>query len=195
MSRMKTSLALFALLCCVQQALAENADRNKPINLDADQVTVDDGRHISTFTGNVRLSQGTLLITGDKIIVEQTVDGFKKMTAFGQTADFRQKQEGLDSYVEGHGERIEYDSARELVDIYGQASIKRGQDEVQGKHITYNIGTEIFKVEGDSSPASEGEPSQRVRAVLQPARSRGTVKQPAPTQPLPFTSPQQEQHE
>src|SRR5476651_124839 len=106
------------LLDWAPACFAERADRDKPMHLDADQVIMDDAQKISTFTGNVRLSQGTLLIRGDKIIVVQDKDGFKHATAYGNTAEFRQKREGLDEYVEGYGERIEYDMRTDTVNLY-----------------------------------------------------------------------------
>ena len=40
-------------------ALAERADANKPTNIDADQMTVDDVKQVTTFTGNVIVTKGT----------------------------------------------------------------------------------------------------------------------------------------
>lgn len=161
----KLLLAAFMLLC-IPPCFAERADSDKPIHLEADQVRIDDAKQISTFTGNVKLSQGTLLIRGDKIIVTQDQDGFKHGTAYGNTASFRQKREGLDEYVEGYGERIEYDTRAETVDFYVRARLKRDLDEVLGEHITYSAKTEIFQVNGSAS--TESSPPKRVRAVLQP---------------------------
>lgn len=155
------------LLLCTPSCFAERADSDKPIHLEADQVLVDDAKQISTFTGNVKLTQGTLLIRGDKIVVTQDPDGFKRGTAYGKTASFRQKREGLDEYVEGYGERIVYDTRNETVDFYGQARLKRELDEVLGEHITYSSETEIFQVNG-SGTSTESTPSKRVRAVMQP---------------------------
>lgn len=162
---------LSAILGCaqalfVQTGWTESADRDKPINLEADQVLLDDTQQISTFTGKVSLTQGTLMIRGDKIIVEQGKDGFKRAVAFGNTAEFRQKQEGLDKYAEGYGERIEYDTRTGILDIFGQSRLKRGQDEVRGERISYNTRTEVFQVNGSNSV--NGVPPQRVRAILQP---------------------------
>lgn len=148
-----------------------------PINLEADQVLIDDVQQISTFTGNVRLSQGTLLIRGDKIVVAQGKDGFKHATAYGKTAEFRQKRDGFESYVEGYGERIEYDTQAETLNLYKQARLRRDQDEVRGEHITYNAKTDIFQVAG-SSAGSGDTPPQRVRAVLQPKSKEGTASAP-----------------
>jgi lipopolysaccharide export system protein LptA len=177
MSRMNNNLLLAAfLLLCMPACFAELADHDKPLLLEADQVLMDDANKISTFTGNVQLTQGTLLIRGDKIIVIQDNDGFKHGTVYGNIASFRQKREGLDEYVEGSGERIEYDTRAEVVDFYAQARVKRGLDEVRGEHITYNIKTEIFQVNSDGT-SSAGAPPKRVRAVLQP-KPKNTPKAP-----------------
>lgn len=162
---------------------ADRADRNQPIHLEADQVTMDDAHQISTFTGNVRLSQGTLLLTGDKIVVQEDKDGFKHATAYGDTAKFRQKREGFDQYVEGYGERIEYDTRTETLDFHEKARLKRGLDEVSGDNIVYNTRSEIFRVNG-SDANSGSEPPQRVRAVLQP-KPKETETAPSAPDPQP----------
>jgi lipopolysaccharide export system protein LptA len=177
-SLMAASLFLVCMFCA-QAGFAENADRDKPINLEADKVLLDDARKVSTFTGNVRLSQGTLSIRGDKIVVDQDKDGFKQAIIDGKTAEFRQKQEGLDTFVEGSGERIEYDSRTETMDIHGQAYLKRGLDEVRGDHITYSTKTEVFQVSGGKAGAGDA-PPQRVHAILQPKSKKNTAVPTAP---------------
>ena len=146
---------------------ADRADRNQPIHLEADQVLMDDAHQVSTFTGNVRLSQGTLLLSGDKIVVVEDKEGFKHATVYGDTARFRQKREGFDQYVEGYGKRIEYDTRTETLNFHEKARLKRGLDEVSGDNIVYNTKSEVFRVNGnEATPGNE--PPQRVRAVLQP---------------------------
>jgi lipopolysaccharide export system protein LptA len=166
MFRRLESGLLAGLLLSAAPAWADRTDRNQPMYLDADRVSIDDARQISTFDGSVRLTQGTLLISGDKIVISETADGDKHGTVTGQLAYFQQKREGLDEYIKGYGERIEYDTRNEFLELYGNASIKRADDEVQGDHITYDSKTEIFHVDGRRSadPAQRG----RVRAVIQP---------------------------
>lgn len=60
-----SSATVRALFCCFLAALApaagaEKADREKPVNLEADRVTIDDAKQVATFEGNVVLTQGTL---------------------------------------------------------------------------------------------------------------------------------------
>lgn len=172
-------LPTFLLPLWAPACFAERADRDKPVNLEADQVLIDDVQQISTFTGNVKLTQGTMLIRGDKIVVKQDKEGFKHGTAYGNTASFRQKREGLDEYVDGYGERIEYDTRAETVDFYMQARLKRNMDEVRGEHITYSAKTEIFQVNSSGASPEKG-PPKRVRAVLQPKTKQGAVPPVSP---------------
>jgi lipopolysaccharide export system protein LptA len=171
-------LLAFLLLLGTPACLAERADRDKPVHMEADQVLIDDVKHTSTFIGNVQFTQGTMLIRGDKIVVVEDNDGFKHGTAYGHTASFRQKREGLDEYVEGYGERIEYDTRAETVDFYGQARVVRDLDDVRGEHITYSQKTEIFQVH--SGVADAGALPKRVHAVLQPKNKKDAIKPPAP---------------
>lgn len=154
------------LLLCAPVCLAEHADRDKPLFLEADQLLIDDVRQTSTFSGNVQLTQGTILIRGDRIEVVKNKDGFKQAKVYGNTASFRQKRDKSEEYVEGYGERIEYDTRTGMVDFFVQARVKRELDEVRGDHINYSMKTETFKV--SNSPGSTNTPPQRVRAVLHP---------------------------
>lgn len=173
---------LIGLALACNAAHAEHADSDKPVHLEADQVNIDDSKQISTFEGKVRLSQGTLSISGDKVVVVQNQDGFKHGTATGHPASFRQKRDGLDEFVEGYGDRIEYDTQNETVDFYGQARMTRGQNEVRGEHITYNAKTEIFQVHSASGPEADSSGKNRVRAVIQPRNGTSVT----PAEPLPI---------
>jgi len=160
-----------AAACCLLAALAagaaaEKADRDKPVNLEADRVTIDDSKKIAVFEGNVVLTQGTLQIRGDRMEVRQDKEGFRQGTTWGSPAHFRQKREGFDEYIEGWAERIEYDGRAESVQMFNRAQLKRGQDEVRGNYISYDSRSEFFQVTGAGSPAAES--GGRVRAVIQP---------------------------
>ena len=124
------SLLLLWCLLWPMSAHAERADRDKPVNLEADRVTVDDLKQTATFEGHVVLTQGTLVIRGDRMVVVQDADGFKYGTAFGNLASFRQKREGYDEYIEGYAERIEYDSKAEKLQMFNRAYIKKVNDDV-----------------------------------------------------------------
>lgn len=181
---LQNMLLTTVLLACAPASFAERADRDKPMLLEADQVLVDDTHQTSTFIGNVRLAQGTMLIRGDRIEVVKRKNGFNQANAYGKTASFRQKREGTEEYVEGYGERIEYDTGTGTVDFYVQARVKREQDEVRGDHITYSMKTEIFQASSNAG-TMDAKPG-RVRAVLQP-KSKADEPASPPQKPPPIT--------
>jgi len=67
---------LIAFLISHPISYAEKADRDKPIEIEADTMTVDDSKSTSIYTGDVILTQGTLLIKADELIVRQDKQGF-----------------------------------------------------------------------------------------------------------------------
>lgn len=159
---------LLSSLLIATPVLAERADRNQPLQLESDSAIVDDATQTSVFIGRVVLTQGTLVIRAEKMTVKQDDRGFQYATALGSPASFRQKREGLDEYVEGWGERMEYDSKADKMQLFGQARLKRGQDEVNGNYISYDAVSEFFQVTGGKEAATKANPGGRVRTVIQP---------------------------
>lgn len=160
------------------QALAERADRDKPVNLEADRVDLDDAKKEAVFIGNVTLTQGTLVIKAEKVIVKQDADGFQYGIAYGSPAHFRQKREGFDEYIDGFSDRLEYDGKADKMQMFTNARIQRGGDEVRGDYISYNAVTEFFQVIGGGKSAT-GNTKGRVTVVIQPKPKAGAAT-PAP---------------
>jgi lipopolysaccharide export system protein LptA len=161
---------------------AEKADRNKPMNVESDALRYDDLKQISIFTGRVVLTKGTIQIRGARIEVRQDPQGnqFGVVTAEpGKLAFFRQKREGVDEYIEGEGETIDYDGRADTVKFIGKAQLRRYQgavlnDEFNGGVILYNNTTDVFTLDGapglgkSGSVGQAGAPAGRVRAMLTP---------------------------
>ncbi len=157
---------------------AEAADRDKPIELEADTVTVNDAKKISTYSGTVILTQGTLVIRADKLIVREDKEGFQHSTSTGNPTTFKQKREGKNEYMEGSAQRIEYDGRMDKVQLYTKAWVKRGEDIVHGDYISYDANAEYAEVIGGTK--TDGTPgSGRVKAIIQP-KNKPASKSEAP---------------
>ena len=170
----KSRLLIAALLiAATSPVLAERADREKPINLEADRISIDDVKKVQTFEGNVVLTQGTLQIRANRLVVVQDADGFQKGSAISGAnglARFRQKREGKDDFIEGEGERIEHDARNEKTEFFTRAWVKSGMDEIKGNYVSYDALNEKYLVTsstGDTKNAT-GAAQARVRAIIQP---------------------------
>ena len=153
-------------------AYAEKGDREKPINLEADRVSLDDINKVQIFEGNVVMTQGTMQIRTSKLVVTQDIDGFQKGVATGGAnglARFKQKREGRDEYIEGEAERIVHDARSEKTEFFVRGWVKSGQDEVKGHYISYDALTEQYLVtNAGETKSATGAPQARVRAIIQP---------------------------
>ncbi|MBS0357515.1 MAG: lipopolysaccharide transport periplasmic protein LptA [Proteobacteria bacterium] len=182
MNKTHRQFVLLALLALSTSfVFAEKADRSKPVNIEADRVTVDDKNKIHIFEGHVVLTQGTLTIRSDKLVVSQDMEGYQRGIATGGEgglARFRQKREGKNEWVDGEGERIEHDARSELSQFFQRAHVKNGDDEVRGQYIQYNGVTETYVV--TNGPNATTIPSQqgRVQVTIQP-KKKGEAS-PAP---------------
>lgn len=182
------TLVLLALLA-TGPAVAERADRNKPMNVEADALRYDDLKQTSVFTGRVVVTKGSIVIRGSRIDVRQDPEGYQYGTVTaepGKLAYYRQKREGVDEYIEGEAETIEYDGKADKVKFIKRAELRRIRggtlaDEMVGSLITYDNTSDVFTVDGGpASPAVGG----RVRAVLTPRNTASAPAAPIPGAPL-----------
>jgi len=157
-------------------AQAERADRLKPLNVEADQSgRVDLQNQVIVFTGNVVVSKGTMVIRASRIEVRQLPSGYDTAVAFGapgRPATFRQKRDGVDEFIDGQAERLEYDGRADQIKFIKNAAVRRLRgatvaDEITGNLVTYDATTEVFSVSGGSATTAAN-PGGRVRAVLTP---------------------------
>lgn len=181
------ALLSLALLGYSSFALAEAADRDKPIDLEADSVKVDDAKQISTYSGNVVLTQGTLIIRADKLIVREDSAGFQHSTSLGNPTTFKQKREGKNEYMEGSAQRIEYDGRMDKVQLYTKAWVKRGEDIVHGDYISYDANAEYAEVIGGTKSVNGVTSSGRVHAIIQPKNKKAA--EPVIENPKPVIKP------
>jgi lipopolysaccharide export system protein LptA len=168
-------------------ALAERADRDKPVNIESDSMISDEAKKIATFEGKVVLTQGSLIIRADRIVVRQDGDGFYRGVANGRPATFRHKRDGDGGNIDAEALRIEYDNRLERVEFFDAARLCRDTgDDIRGDYISYDARTERFTVKSGGE-ASGTEREGRVRATIMPKKPAapeapavsGTVRQDA----------------
>jgi len=178
---MKPSFSALALvvvlaLTAAWPASAEKADRDKPMNAEADALRYDDLKQSSVFTGNVVITKGTTILRGARVDVSQDPQGYQQAVAVaapGKLAYYRKKRDGVDEYIEAEAERIEYNSRADTVRFVTRAVVRRLAgatllDETTGSVINYDNSSDVFTVDGGSQNRNADNPTGRVRAMLSP---------------------------
>jgi lipopolysaccharide export system protein LptA len=157
------------LLFCVA-AWAEKADREKPTQVEANRMSADDARRMNIFEGNVVVTRGTIRVLADKLVVRQDREGNQVSTATGEPVRFRQRQDAKPpategEWMDGEARRIVIDDAKGTIELFENARVNRGGDEVAGDYIYVDQRSDFFQV---SAGKGKGESQGRVRAILQP---------------------------
>ena len=190
--------AALLLTAIALPAQAEKGDREKPMNIEADRMSMDDIKKIQVFEGNVIVNQGTMQLLTNKLVVTQDADGFQKGVATGGAdglARFKQKRDGVDEYMEGEAERIDHDTREEKTEFFVRGWVKSGQDEVKGPYISYDALTEKYLVTNGSGgqKTATGAAQARVRAIIQPKGKNAPAEQkkgePLTLKPAPTVTP------
>lgn len=177
---MKKIIAIAIIGLAALSASAEKADVGKRAVIDYDTLLVDEIAQITTLTGNVIVTKGTLVLRAEKAVLKQSPEEDMHVTlttAAGKTASFRQKRDGgTDMWVEGQAQRIEYDERTGVVKLFGGARIRQLEgstmtDEIKSEYITYDSLREVFAARNDPSGASK--PGQgRGQLIIAPRKPR-----------------------
>jgi len=132
-------------------AWAEKADRDKPLQVEANKMTADDVRRLNVFEGNVVLTKGTMSLRAERLVVRQDAEGFQLATATGRPVHFRQRQdpkpgekEGI--WIDGEALRIELDDRNQKIELFDKARVNRGGDEVAGDYIFVDQRSDFYQV-------------------------------------------------
>ena len=184
-----------ALLLGTPPCAAERADRGKPTQLEANRMSADDARKVSTFEGNVVLTKGTITLRGDRVVVRTDPEGFQHATVTGNPVRFRQKTDAAQGrpgvWTEAEAQRLEIDEKNDRIELFERAKVTRDQDEIRGDYILLDQRSDFLSVspgKGAAPGATEG----RVRAVIQPkappppdaqAPAAGAASPPVPEKP------------
>ncbi|HZM33180.1 MAG TPA: lipopolysaccharide transport periplasmic protein LptA [Burkholderiales bacterium] len=159
---------LLALALLSFAALAEKGDRDKPTQVEANRMSADDVRRLNIFEGDVVVTRGTITLRADRLVVRQDAEGFQYSTATGKPVRFKQRQDPkppatVGEWMEGEARRMEMDDRKGTIELFEDARVRRGGDEVAGDYIFVDQRSDFFRVSSD-----KGKPEGRVRAILQP---------------------------
>ena len=169
---------MIVLIIWSEVSLAEENDKTQPMKIEADFMRYEDISQTSIFTGNVVLRKGTIVIKGHKLEVRKDESDFQYAVVTASPKNltfFRQKREGLQEFMEGESELIEYDGKEELFTFTRRAQLRRLVgvkigDTMAGPKIIYNSRTEVFTIDGKIEKGS------RVRAMLSPKNEEIKVR-------------------
>lgn len=156
-------LSLIATLLVSSSALALSTDQDQPIYIDSDSQQLDMQSNKVTFSGDVKLKQGSINIHADEIIVFRDPNSgeIKEIKGFGSLATFSQlTDDGKTLY--GEAKEMYYKMADDQLTMINQAMLRQDDSEIRGKKIRYRISSQTLIADGNRQSG------ERVSTILQP---------------------------
>ena len=164
-----------AILAVSLPALAKTGDTDQPIHIESDQQSLDMQGNIVTFTGNVVVTQGSIKINADKVVVTRPADqkGKEVIDGYGNPATFYQMQDN-GKPVKGRASKMHYELANDFVVLTGNAYLEQLDSNIKGDKITYLVKEQKMQAFSDKG--------KRVTTVLVPSQLQDKSKDQAPAQ-------------
>lgn len=133
----------------------------------------------SVYTGQVKISQGELVLTGDKVTVQQGKDEIEQITVSGTPARYNHVTEKGET-IEAESEQMVYTASKNKLVMTTNASLKQPDHQVSSQKITYDTLKKII-IAGDKSSRSDNkkpDEKERVNITLTPKKQEQSEKQP-----------------
>jgi len=181
-------IALFALLfSAVSLALPEDAQQQMTIL--SDSAELDRKAGVVVYKGNVVLTQGTLKIESDRLMILRSGDVVEQAVAEGSPARYQQQIQPGQQLTTAAGQRIDYFATRKQVQIKGNAQLQQEGNQFSGETIIYDITNERVQAssqtnssEDNNSETTTPDKPQRIKVVIQP-EAKAPAPAPASTNP------------
>lgn len=144
---------IFALsfsLVAANPVFAKTADFAQPIDVKADRSEYDEKAGIQSLIGNVRITQGTMLILADQIKVELKDNKLSVIVGDGSPIEFSQENDAGE-IVTGRCDSITYDAANGRLTLKGNATLTEPKQSLSSEQIIFDSITQTVVAEGGSS--------------------------------------------
>ncbi len=165
-----TLLPILLLASTPFAAHALKEDVNKPIEVEADSVEIDEGSGKSTYKGNVVLTQGSIRLKADSITVIQHETKSDQIKVVGRPATLTQKSTKGKKEIKGRSLRMEYFIDSDILYLIGNASLVQGKDTFKSDRIAYDRKKSLIK--GGTSAKGK----RRVRVTIKSNKKKKTSK-------------------
>lgn len=167
-------------------AHALSSDRSKPATIEADEVEFDFRTGKRIYKGDVVVVQGTLRITGDKLVVQYTEDGnqIEQATSWGNPATFKQRPDGKENDVYGEGDEIVLNEVENTLTLIENARMTQAGNTAKGNRIVYDMATDKMTVKGmrqqtqqagaEEDGGEEEKDDGRARVIITPEQQQSS---------------------
>lgn len=161
---LKITLTLFSLLLA-KGVFALPTDAEQDLFMEAASLEADEIKGTLTYSGDVMMSQGSMKILADTVIIYGNADRATKVIAVGRPAQFQQTPKVGEEPVKARAAELEYTVSSKSLSLQGDAQIEQEGQSLSGSFIEYDVQHSVVKA---GSQQTEEDKKKRVRMVISP---------------------------
>ena len=151
------SKKMIIIICVIILFSAYPAYADEALELEADSASYNNKTGIAIYRGNVKISQGDIILEGD-IVEVHTVDN--KITKLIATASpSRLTRRDGQQMIAAEAQRIEYEMTQGIIDFLGKVKIKEADKLLTGDHAIYDVQKKTVNMTKQEN---------RVKLIIQP---------------------------
>lgn len=153
-------LLIFSLLTAIAKA-----EENKPLPIEvtADRLESQTQNGVSTYQGNVEITQGKTQLKGDRVTLKHPNGKIQHAIVLGEPATFQRFLQAENKWIKGQANQITYNLDDENLELLGNAKVQQGQDNaITGPKITYHLKDKTLTAE------KTAQQTERVKVIFQP---------------------------
>lgn len=154
-----------------QSALSGSGfDTDKPIEILADSLEVQQEKQIAVFEGNVQVIQGEMRLKAAKLLVYYADNDSKQKTASDDNPPNIRKIDAIGNVFlsspreTAKGDKGVYDVVNKRIELAGNVVLTQGKNVLRGQNMTLDLVTGKSRIEGTGSGNTKG----RVRGIFVP---------------------------
>ena len=127
------------------------------LELEADSASYDNKTGVAIYQGNVKISQGNIVLKGNVVEVYTVDNEVTKLIATANPSQLIRRDQ--QHTLEAEAQRIEYKMTQGIVDFLGKVKIKESGKILTGDHATYDIQKKTIDMKKKKN---------RVKLIIQP---------------------------
>lgn len=142
------SLLILTLLIS-GSCIASDIFDSPTIKIESDQAERNEKTGLTQYSGNVIISQGSLIIDADMVEIHYADKQVARIFCTGNPASY-QHQSSTSGQVLARAETIEYFPAKKLIYLKTNASLSKNGTLIKGDSINYDLASETWLAKGDN---------------------------------------------
>lgn len=139
--------------------LAKTGDAEQPVHVEADAAQLNQVTGVGIYRGQVRITQGSMVLTADKVTIIAPGRNLQKVIAHSHNQDddprndnsnkstFRQLT-NTGELLTAESRHIDYEPNENRIILLGEAVLRRPPDRFAAERIVYHIDTQVVDAGG-----------------------------------------------